>query len=417
MLASLWPAAGHPDELTLAAAVRMALARNERPRIAELTVVTAEASLAKARAGFLPSISLTGNEALRPYSVQDSNGRTTLRSNAASGAVTVSQPVFSLPAFPLYASAQHQLEATRQGAVELRRQLSFDAARAFFGVVAQQRVLLAAQHRLERAEASSKDTRARAEAQLVSSNDLTRAEVDRSASLQSLAAARNSLEQARIGLSLLLDAPVDSELTPGAEGLAPPKLDAASLATQALDQRPDLAAAREAALAARSAADEPALRFAPSLGASAQARGADSQIAGDRYWDTTLTLNLTWAIWDAGTRGADEASRLAAAHTADLQARALARRVQADVRAAIAELVEARSAFEAAQGGVEAARRNVDETGVLYKQGLAKAIELVDANLSFFDSEVSLAGAQLSVRQAELDLRAALGLFPIEDVR
>ena len=64
-----------------------------------------------------------------------------------------------------------------------------------------------------------------------------------------------------------------------------------------------------------------------------------------------------------------------------------------------------------------AARKSAEETTVLYKQGLAKAIELVDANLSRFNAELTLAGAQLGLRQAELDLRAALGLFPVEGVK
>ena len=47
---------------------------------------------------------------------------------------------------------------------------------------------------------------------------------------------------------------------------------------------------------------------------------------------------------------------------------------------------------------------------------LAKAIELFNANQSRFDAEIALAAAQLALRQGELDLRAALGLFPVEGV-
>jgi outer membrane protein TolC len=90
--------------------------------------------------------------------------------------------------------------------------------------------------------------------------------------------------------------------------------------------------------------------------------------------------------------------------------------VTADIKLAIASLVAARASLTAAEDGVVAARQSADETAILYKQGLAKAIELFNANQSRFDAEISLAAAQLALRQGELDLRAALGLFPVEGV-
>ncbi len=61
--------------------------------------------------------------------------------------------------------------------------------------------------------------------------------------------------------------------------------------------------------------------------------------------------------------------------------------------------------FAVAEGGVTASRQSVDETAILYKQGLAKAIELVDANDSRFEAETSYAAAQFAVAEAYLALR------------
>jgi outer membrane protein TolC len=283
-------------------------------------------------------------------------------------------------------------------------------------VVAQQRVLVAAKRRLEKADTSANDTRARAAAQLVSTNDATRALVERSAAMQSVANAEGALEQARVALGYVLDAQVESDLRAPEESLTPFDIDAATLSERALAQRPDVASANAAAAGAQVLADEPGLRFVPTLNAQAQARLADQPTAGDRYLDTVLTLNLNWSIWDAGVRSADGDSRRAAADSADLQARALKRRVAADVKVALAELSAARASLTAAQEGVTAASQSADETAVLYKQGLAKAIELFNANQSRFDAEISLAAAQLALRQGELDLRAAMGLFPVDGV-
>jgi len=397
---------------SLTEAVQLALSRNERSKIAALDVVSAEASVHRARAGFLPTLSLGASEALKPIDATENR-----KWNSANGTLTLNQPIVAVTAFPLYASAKHSYDATRYSEIDQRRQLASDAARSFFAVVTQQRILVAARSRLDRADATFKDTQARAAAGLVSSNDVTRSAVDRASSVQSLASAESALERARLDLGYMLDMEVSDELESPPTTLAPFTLDIATLLRLAVAQRPDLLAAGRSTMAASASADEPELRFVPTLNASAQARLQDQQVAPNRYVDSTVTFNLNWALWDAGLRDADSDSRHAALRTAELSERALLRRVQTDVRSAVSELVAARSALDAAKDGLEQAEKSVEETNVLYKQGLAKAIELVDSNASRFDAEVALAAAQLDVRRSELDLRDALGLFPVDGVK
>jgi outer membrane protein TolC len=416
MLPLATPRSVWAEGLTLSDAVRLALARNERSGVARLTVVTAEAAVTKARAGFLPTISLAGSESLRPYSVEES-GRTKLATNAASGALSVNQPLLSIPAFPLYAGAKHAREAARHGETDSRRQLAFDAATAFFKVIAEQNLFIAAGRRFEAAAASLADTEARAKAQLTSSNDVTRSRVERAAAQQSVAAARAALAQARITLEYLIGAPLPALLGPPAEKLGPTTLDLALLEKQALAQRPDLASARASVAHADALAREPKWRFVPTLSTTAQVKVADQPFAASQYFDTSLLFSLSWSIWDAGVRGADEASRAAAAQTSQLEADALARKIPAEVRAAVVTLTAAHESLEAARDGVAAARTSAEESTILYKQGLAKAIELVDAGLSRFIAEQALSAAQLAEWQAVLDLRSALGLFPIDGVK
>ena len=87
------------------------------------------------------------------------------------------------------------------------------------------------------------------------------------------------------------------------------------------------------------------------------------------------------------------------------------------VRSSVAVLVSSQQALAAAQQARDASRQSSVETEILYRQGLAKAIELVNGNSTKFDAEVAVAAAELTVRQAELDLRAALGLFPLDGVQ
>lgn len=281
------------QQLTLASAVQLALTRNERSRIAELNVESAGAAVAKARAAFLPSLTLVGTETLRPYQVELAN-KVVGRTNAANGTFTLSQPLFAATAFPLYAGAKHTREAARFTEVDQRRQLCFDAARAFFGVIAQQRLFAAARSRLDLANATLDDTRARAQAGLVSTNDVTRSEIEWNTAQQSVSDAQSSLDQARLTLEYTINSPVNGELTGPEQSLSPSVLQMNQLIAKALAQRPDLVAARESVAAASALADEPGLRFVPTLTASAQARAADQAIVGNQYVDTTalITFNL-----------------------------------------------------------------------------------------------------------------------------
>ena len=60
-----------------------------------------------------------------------------------------------------------------------------------------------------------------------------------------------------------------------------------------------------------------------------------------------------------------------------------------------------------------AARKNVEETATLYRQGLATALELTDANDSRFEAEIGYSGAEYAMALAYLALRQAVGLDPI----
>jgi outer membrane protein TolC len=162
-------------------------------------------------------------------------------------------------------------------------------------------------------------------------------------------------------------------------------------------------------------AKEPLYRLIPSVNAQAQLRVLPDPLPTERATDETVTVNLTWAIFDQGARYADRKTRLAQAESQQLDAKLLRRSVATDVELAVIALRTAREAYRIAGDAVAAATRLTEETEVLYKQGLARAIELTTANSQRFDAEVSRASAKLSMEQAYLELRFALGLGPIDE--
>jgi outer membrane protein TolC len=227
---------------------------------------------------------------------------------------------------------------------------------------------------------------------------------------------QGNARNAAIQLGLLLDAPPPTTLaSPDAmlEASRRPVADVEPLVRGALQRRLDLSSLQHAAQAAHDAAREPLLRLAPTLGFSGQAQATTNTDATGRWADGALQLTLTWVLYDAGQRYADLHSRDASAQIADLQALARARGVQADVQGAVTTLQAAQNTFAVADKAVAVAHRNASETEALYKQGLAKAIELIDANDQVFLAEVSDAEARYSMALAYLDLRLALGLDPL----
>jgi outer membrane protein TolC len=186
----------------------------------------------------------------------------------------------------------------------------------------------------------------------------------------------------------------------------------------AIATRPDLASKRHFANAAHDFASEPLLRLIPVIGLTGSfGVSTDETLSGHGFYNTeSLGATLTWPLFDAGVRYADKRSRDAQASIADLNTDALLRAVDEQVRAAAIALRASQSALDAAARARDAAKQSADETAILYKQGLAKAIELVDANDSRFLADVSYATAEYSVALAYLALRQALGLDPIGTV-
>jgi outer membrane protein TolC len=398
------PAPAAIQGLRLEDAIQLAVTRNERARIAELEVAIADAGVAKARAAFLPVLAARGTDTLQPREKP---------LDTANGTLTLTQPLIDPSAWPLYAQAKHELSGQRAQSADDRRQVAFDAAKAFIAVLLADQVVQAAQKKLDTARADLADTDAQARAQLVSSNDVTRARIGLASSERELASDQGSLDAAYIQLALVVKAPIARGLVVPAAlldaGVQPvPPADA--LVAHSLARRPDLAARKDLALAAHDFAREPRMRWLPTLdlvGQLAASSHAEHDLSG------TVALTANWAIFDAGARSADARSRDAQAAIADLTADALIRTIDAQVRTAAVALVSAQLALAAGQGAMDAARKSAEETAILYHQQLAKAIELLDANEQRFAAEVNFAEAQFSVASAYLALRQAMGLDPL----
>ncbi|MDF2694917.1 MAG: outer rane efflux protein [Labilithrix sp.] len=407
------------EAIRLEQAVRSALDNNERARKTPLRVEQAAGQLDRARGAFFPTLTASGSGQYRLQ--EDRSGRST----TTSGTLAINQPLISPSAFPSYSQASHQLESEKWGSIQDRRVLAFDTARAFLQALTAERVFEAAARRLDRARANLQNAEARAAAGLASINDATRSSLELATAASAVATAEGRVGTAYLNLGFLMGRRIAPPKDGAAAVLAPPdrttqaaegfETNADNQVRAALDRRPDLRAAHERTAALRASAKEPYYRLAPTLSASAQMRVLPDPLPTERGHEETATLNLQWNIFDAGFRYADIRTRTAQAESQALDESLMRRSIDNEIRVALVSLQAAREAFKIADEAIAAAQKSSDETEILYKQGLARAIELTDATARRFDAEVTRASAKLTMEQAYLELRFALGLGPVDD--
>lgn len=407
-IASAQEGTGAP--LTLERAVALAQERNERPAIAETAVAAAEARVGRARTAFLPRININSNWR-NDYS--DPTDRT------LSASALVTQPIFEPRAFPLFRAARFERDAARLTATESRRLVGFDAAATFLTTLSFEQVLLAAERRRDFAQTNLDDVRARFEAGLVSSNDVTRAELELATAVRGVAQAAGDVQAIRVDLENLLKAGVDGALAPPATLLeAAAESPAASTGSVAAAQqrRTDIAAERAGVEALRAFAEEPRAGFLPSIGLQAQTRNINDGPVTRRENDAFLGISLNWPVFDAGVRRAQRVEREARVRGAELQLEASLREVQREMHSAAVQLSTAQASLREAAAARRAAQKNAGETTILYREGLASALELADATQQLFEAEVAEVTARYRMALAYLSLREAEGLPPVGDL-
>ena len=402
-------------ELTVEEAVRLALLRNERVKIAEERLTAAQARVAKARAFFFPDLTLSGRYGRRNDGGTISVGGQTFTSrdpNVRLATASINMPLFDARAFPLYRQAKLGHKAAHLDEIEERRLLAFEVADAFLRTLSVQQVESSAERRLGFARSTVEDTKARFEAKLVSVNDLTRAELELATAEREAILAQGENQLFRHQLGYLIDSRIEGSLTNPEALLNPPEpSDPDRLVTEARIRRLDLAADEARIDALEAFAEEPARGIIPILGLNSQIQETFAAGPDDRTW--FVGLNLTWLLYDGGERRADRAERKANARVADLEFSAAKRQVDLDVRRALISIQSDHAVARQAQVAVGIGRQNAEEVVVLYRQGLASALEVADANVRLFEAEVALARARYGLGLSLLNLRAALGLDPL----
>jgi outer membrane protein TolC len=418
LLAPLLAAQDRP--LTLDEAVKLALERNERALATREDVKAADARVAQARSFFLPTITSTGTYQRRAYEVKRLVGDTEVviqRYNGLSETLGLNLTLFDARSLTSLSAVRAQRNADVAAAAESRRQLAFEVSQAFLATLGTAQVQEASGHRFAFAKQNLEAAKARYSAGLASINDVTRAELEYATAEVGVIQVKGQVETSILQLGHLLDAP---EAVRGPlvvpefliESAAAEGANADNLVEEALARRLDVGSLRWLASSQRALAKVPMLGWLPSLSASGQYRMTNEASFNNRTWNWNVGATLSWTLFDGLARFGQRREQKALAKLADLDVQAATRQVDVEVRQALVSLDNQRAALKQATVAHGVAKKNAAETAELYRQGLASALEVADANVKLFEAEVALVQERYGLGVAFLNLEAALGLDP-----
>lgn len=291
----------------------------------------------------------------------------------------------------------------------VRREILFVVAQAYFAAASYQEAIRATQFLLEVNTAREADTQKRFDAGTVTKVALLRAKLDRARAEQDLVRARNAFASSRLALANLMqrDADFTLELPPVPQ--VPPQQE--DLVKQALEQRPDVAAARRNLDLALGRRQGVWYSYAPSVGFSGVYRISNAAGFAGRNDVWALTIGAQWLLWDGGTREInlrEESARVAEASAQQKQAEA---RAVEEVSRARLEYENAQANLSKAEEALGLARETQRLTEISFKAGVATYLEVADANSALTNAEVGAISERLQTSLAALRLLRSAGAF------
>jgi outer membrane protein TolC len=421
------PAAGAP--LTLAEAMLLALQHNPSLKAAGMTVETAEADLAKARARFLPKVNF--NEAYnfsdnpsqvfmsklnqRVFSAQDflldNLNHPKPYGNFRAG-ISMSQPLFQGgEAYLGYQQARLGREMAGALVLSSRQQLLFQVTQAYFGLQLAQESLRVVQQARETAAQHLKIAQTRYRAGSVVQADVLSAEVHLARLTQEKMTAASQVKIAQSFLGTVVGLPEAGSRTlapaPREPAPLPPRLE--DLEKTAQEKRPDL---KRLGLAARMAQQEYAkarLNYLPRVHVVAEYDVDQRRLFGSNADSYTVMALLNFNLFN----GLSDLARVRESRAKEAQARELLRdledRIRHQVTEAIVNLKTAHERLQVARTSVAQAREGLRLIRLRYESGLTILVDLLTSEDALKNAELGTVAALFDTHLAQAGLELALG--------
>jgi outer membrane protein TolC len=398
--------------LTLDEALTEARQKNLDLKAAQARLTQAQQASSRAWAGYLPSIIASGGYTRHSTEIVIPENILLQPFNQFGAQVELRQALVA-PTLWTAIQAAPQSERLAELNVEAqRREILFMVAQTYYAAAAQQEAIRAQERLLELNQAREKETQVRFDIGTVTQAALLRAQLDRTRAEQDLLRARNALAAAKLTLATLLRRGPDFELSPPPEPQLPEQQ--AELVEKALEQRPEVAAARQNAELAKTQQRGVWLSYLPALNLSAAYRAGNAQDLAGQYTAWLVSLGISWTIWDGGLREANLREQSARVTEADALRQLSEARTHEEVVRAKLELESSLANRAKAEEALRMARETHRLTEVSFRAGHATYLEVTDANSALTSAEVGLVAERLQASLAALRLLKAIGAFEAE---
>lgn len=401
------PAASAPAVLTFDEAVRLALERNPTVGQAEQAIRRAQALLDEARSVFRPTVFGTAGTTILD-DARGFEGNITQPRRQSTFNATASFPFLAPSRWAAKNQAADQVRVASISAQETRRQVALTAAQAYLAVVLARRQQEISLRNNETARALEEYARLRLEAGQGSRLNHVRSAQEVATTEGGFEASSLALRRAQeaLGVAVFAEGPVDAAGDPDLSlaGAAPP--DDVWLA-----ERPDVRLFTAELEAADRVVRDSWKDWLPNGVASftPQYVRPAGFFEPASTWRAVFFLQVP--LYDP-TLGPVKAVRVADRESARLRLDALRVQARSEVRTAQEAVVRLERASAAIRKAADNAAEALRITEVAYRAGATTNIEVVEAQQTARNAEITASIADDQLRQARLDLLVALGAFP-----
>jgi outer membrane protein TolC len=404
--------------VTLDEAIR--LARLARPTVAQAraSLRSAEAQVRSSTGAYLPNVNATssGNTSYSetPLSVNQNTGAVSTSRSTRNVSFGVNASIDLFTGFRRGAdrrAAKAGASAADASLTDAEYQAELLATQQFFDALAAQQVVRVRQASVRRAQEQLTLSIAKLKVGSATRSDSLRSLVNLGNARLTEVTAESDVAgaQAGLGRTLGLDHGVaaadDSSYYSFSLGL-----DTVTLMQEALDHAPSVMAAEANARAARASVSSARAAYWPTLALS----GSNSWNGSDAndyqlFANRSLTLGLTWPLFNRFQREQNIATRLGNLDAAEATAADARRNIRASLVTQIAALEAARLRIEITQTSVTAAAEDLRVVSERYRVGAATILDVLTSQEALAQAEVDAITSRFDFLKARAQIEALIG--------